>query len=250
MVTLIRKLLNAFFLIIFLLLSAPTLLFLTKWYYGNLVMNKTYVGVVTLPKKIEKSEEIVSAAKTLFASPDIKAIILNCDGEGGAPGACQAICSDLNWLKKIYQKPVISFIEREATGGSYLIASIADEIVSTQGAIIGNFEFFNSTKENSLATSNLEANYSQQFDEVLQRNRKKIALQSITQYKKGVATGLQLFSLGFVDILGGGLEIEKILRAKKIVSGSIEKIHGSFIEHFIFYISDLVHRTISNYKKS
>jgi hypothetical protein len=249
MITLIRKLLNAFFLIIFLLLSAPTLLFLTKWYYSNLVMNKTYVGVVTLPKKIEKSEEIVSAAKNLFASADIKAVILHCDGQGGIPGACQAISSDLSLLKKNYQKPVVAFIEKECTGGSYLIASIADEIVSTQGAIIGDFEFMPLAALEAAYSPELALNYSQQFDQVLQKNRRKIIPQNIALYKKQVATGLNLFSLGFVDVLGGSLEIEKILRSKKLVYGSIEKIHGSFIEHFLFYTSDLIHRIISNYKR-
>lgn len=248
MLTLIRKFLNAFFLITFLLLSAPTLLFLTKWYYSNLVMNKTYIGVLELPFLIEKSEETISAAKTLFGSPDIKAIIINCDGHGGIPGSCQAIYSDLIKLKHMYKKPVIAFIEKESLAASYLIATAADYIVSTEGAIIGDIgNFYNNYTINHI-TPQLTTEYKEQYYKLLY-NQRKIIEKNIKIIPNELITGNKLISLGLVDYIGGTMEIEKILRTKSVIEGSIEKVHGSFLEHFIFYLSDLIHRTISNFKK-
>lgn len=249
MLTLIRKFLNAFFLITFLLLSAPTLLFLTKWYYSNLVMNKTYIGVLDLPFLIEKSEETVSAAKTLFGSPDIKAIMINCDGRGGIPGSCQSIHADLVKLKQLYKKPIIAFIEKECLAGSYLIATTADYIVSTEGAVIGNFGSFSDGYLIPYITDKLKSEYYDQYYKLLYNGRQKIDKNSIKLIEQELNTGQKLIALGLVDFIGGNMEIERILRTKAVIEGSIEKIHGSFLEHFIFYISDLVNRTITNFKK-
>lgn len=249
MLTLIRKFLNAFFLITFLLLSAPTLLFLTKWYYSNLVMNKTYIGVLDLPFLIEKSEETVLAAKTLFESSEIKAIIINCDGHGGIPGACQSIYADLMRLKKLYKKPIIAFIEKESFAGSYLIATTADCIVSTESAVVGNLGVFYYDYTVNYVNENLKTEYSHQYYRLLLQERMKIDKNGIRLIENNLNTGMKLVQLGFVDFIGGNMEIERLLRTKTVVEGAIEKVHGSFLEHFIFYISDLVHRTISNFKK-
>jgi ClpP class serine protease len=248
MITLIRKLLSTFFLIIFLLLSAPTLLFLTKWYYSNLVMNKTYIGVVELPFIIEKSEETISAARTLFGSPDIKGIIINCDGQGGFPGSCQAIYCDLIKLKQLYKKPIIAFIEKESLAGSYLIATAADYIVSTEGAIIGNLGNFNNENSSDFVLK-LKTEYYQQYYKNIFNSRKKMDEKNIILFDNELITGTKLLQLGLVDFLGSNLEIERLLRTKTIIEGSIEKVHGSFFEHFIFYIIDLINRIITNFKK-
>lgn len=249
MLTLIRKFLNAFFLITFLLLSAPTLLFLTKWYYSNLVMHKTYVGVLELPFLIEKSEETASAAKTLFGSPDIKAIIINCDGHGGIPGSCQSIYADLIKLKQLYKKPIIAFIEKECLAGSYLIASTADYIISTEGAVIGNFGVFYNNYAINYMTDTLKLEYLEQYYKLLHQGRSKIDMNYIKLIQNDLTTGMKLVTLGLVDFIGGNMEIEKLLRTKTVIEGSIEKVHGSFLEHFIFYICDLINRTITNFKK-
>jgi hypothetical protein len=250
MITLIRKLLNAFFLIIFLLLSAPTLLFLTKWYYSNLVMNKTYIGVVEIPFIIEKSEETILAARTLFGSADIKAIILNCDGHGGNPGSCLAIYTDLVKLKQLYKKPIIAFIEKECLAGSYLIATAADYIVSTEGSIIGNLGSFNSNNIPVYPPESLRQEYHQQYFKYLLLNRKKINEKNIGLLNNELITGNNLMTFGLIDYIGANLEIERLLKTKTVIEGSIEKVHGSFFEHFIFYITDLISRTIANFKKN
>jgi hypothetical protein len=156
MLTIVRKALNTFFLIVLLLLSAPTLLFLTKWYYANLITKKTYVGVVDMPRVIEKSEEVINAAKTLFASSDVRAVVINCDGIGGNSGACQAIHSDIIKLKQIFKKPVLAYIEDFSFAGSYFVATAADFIVSSEGARIGFFSTFLQKEENQIIRENNE----------------------------------------------------------------------------------------------
>lgn len=255
MLILIRKVLNTFFLIVILLLSAPTLLFLTKWYYGNLITTKTYIGVLDIPQTIEKSEEIINAAKTLFTSADIRGIIINCDGNGGNAGACQAIHSDLMKLKKIYKKPIIAYIERNSIAGSYLIASASDFIVATNAATIGYFNLFaTNQKINSDMPIHLETiknAYSIQYKKILQSSRpqinKEIINQSCDLFYNSLSTAEHMQSIGFVDFIGGNLEVERIMRSKTVIEGCIEKVHGSFLEHFIFYTSDLIKRTIQGF---
>jgi hypothetical protein len=250
MITFIRKILSTFFLIIFLLLSAPTLLFLTKWYYSNLVMTKTYIGVLDIPYAVDKSEETISAAKTLFASTDIRAIIINCDGVGGIPGACQAIYDDLVKLKHIYKKPIVSFIEKECLAGNYLIASAADYIVATEGAIIGHLnDFAYHYTLGQMYTEKLHQEYRDLFEKTLSRARPKLEQKKIMHSEKNLMTGSLLLEVNAVDFLGAHMEVERLLRTKTVIDGSIEKVHGSFVEHFVFYVSDLVNRTISHFKK-
>jgi hypothetical protein len=212
-------------------------------------MNKTYIGVLDLPFLIEKSEETVSAAKTLFGSPDIKAIMINCDGRGGVPGSCQSIYADLIKLKQLYKKPIIAFIEKECLAGSYLIATTADYIVSTEGAVIGNFGVFSDGCLMSNITDKLKSEYYDQYYKLLYNGRQKIDKNSIKLIEQELSTGQKLIAIGLVDFIGGNMEIERILRTKAVIEGSIEKVHGSFLEHFIFYISDLVNRTMTNFKK-
>lgn len=251
MITLIRKLLNAFFLLIFLLLSAPTLLFLTKWYYGNLVTQKTYVGILNLPYTIETSDEIISAAKTLFASTDIRAVVINSDGIGGNPGSCYAIYSDLLRLKNIYKKPIISFIEKECFAGSYLIASAADSIISTEGALIGYIDnfFYNQTPSPSRYSDKLTEDYRILFEKLLRETRPKIDKKIFEISKEIVITKKDIAPYHLVDFIGGHLEIERIIKTKTVIDGSIEKIHGSYVEHCVFYVIDLIHRIINHFKK-
>lgn len=250
MITFIRKMLSTFFLIIFLLLSAPTLLFLTKWYYANLVMTKTYIGVLDIPYSIDKSEETILAAKTLFASTDIRAIIINCDGIGGVPGACQAIYDDLIKLKHIYKKPIVSFIEKECLAGNYLIASSADYIVATEGAVIGYLDDFSHNYPLAeVYNEKLHKEYKDLFEKTLNWSRSKLDKKKIMQGGREIMTGSFLLEVNAVDFLGAHMEVERLLRTKTVIDGSIEKVHGSLVEHFVFYVTDLVNRTINHFKK-
>lgn len=245
MLTLIKKLLNAFFLLAILLLSAPTLLFLTKSYYNTFFAKKTYIGVLELPNYIEKSDEIISAAKNLFSSSDVRAVIIICDGIGGVPGPSQAMYSDLLRLKYIYKKPLISYIEKSASGAHYLIATAADVIVASEGAMIGKLDNYYQPEITTLPTERiLYTEYQNLFQKNLQISRSKFIKKNMPD---NFVTGPTLLSLQLVDSLGGNMEIEKILKTKTVIEGIIEKVHGSFLEHCLFYVSDLIHRTLSHF---
>jgi hypothetical protein len=245
MLTLIRKLLNAFFLLAILLLSAPTLLFLTKSYYTTLVAKKTYIGMLEIPPFIEKSEEIIAAAKNLFASSDVRAIIITCDGNGGLPGPCQAVYNDILRLKYIYKKPIISYIEKSSLAGSYLIATAADYIVASEGAMIGKLDNYYIGENQHIPTELLHKEYQSLFQKQLQSSRPKFTFKDAIQ---NMVTGSSLITLNLIDVFGGNMEVEKILKTKTVIEGSIEKVHGSFIEHCLFYISDLIHRTVNHFR--
>lgn len=253
MLTIVRKALNTFFLIVLLLLSAPTLLFLTKWYYANLITQKTYVGVIDMPRVIEKSEEVINAAKTLLASSDVRAVVINCDGIGGNSGACQAIHSDIIKLKQIFKKPVLAYIEDFSFAGSYFVATAADFIVSSEGARIGFFSTYLQKEENQILVDNNEdfsLSVKGQLKMEIPLKRKQIQQKTVALLEKATMSGEQMKEAGLVDFLGGNLEVERVMRSKTVIEGLVEKVHGSFLEHFIFYASDLVRRIMKSFSNS
>lgn len=251
MLTVIRKFLNTFFLVVLLLLSAPTLIFLTKSYYSNLVTKKTYIGVIDVPRVVEKSEEITNAAKTLLASSDVRGIILKCDGIGGNAGACQAIHSDIIKLKQAFKKPILAYIEDYSFGGSYFIACAADFIISANGSKIGLFSDFLSRDqritEQSVDSEEIKIKLRNQLKEGILVRRPAVISLTIESLEKSLLTGENAKELGLIDFVGGNLEVEKVMRSKTVIEGLIEKVHGSFLEHFIFYVSDLVRRIIQGF---
>jgi ClpP class serine protease len=252
MLTTLKKALNSFFMIVLLLLSAPTLIFLTKWYYANLVTKKAYVGVIDMPKVIEKSEEIITAAKTLLASSDVRAVVINCDGLGGNAGACEAIHSDIVKLKQIFKKPVLAYIEDFSFAGSYFIATAADFIVGSQGARIGFFATF-LQKESQLipeTREELSASGRGELKGEISLKRKQIQYKTAELLERAMISGEQMKELGLIDFVGGHLEVERVMRSKTVIEGLVEKVHGSFLEHFIFYASDLVRRIIKSFNSS
>jgi len=251
MISFIGRLIRALFLIFILLVTAPTLIFLIKWYYAHLVSTKTYVGVLELPNAIGKSEEIIGSAKTLFSSPDIRGIIVKCNGIGGNPGTCQAIHADLVKLKNLYKKPLIAYCERSCLAGSYLIATACDAIVVSHGALIGYLGRFLQEQQLIETPQNecskvLIQEYAKQFSDILVSSRKNINLETMIKLSSSCVTGNEIISFGLADTIGGSLEVERLMRTKTVIEGSIEEVHGSLVEHFIMYVTDLVNRIIRN----
>lgn len=239
----IASLIRSLFLIFMLLVIAPTILFLTKSYYSHLVAQKTYVGIVELPNEIESGDDIINSVKNLFSSAEIRALILVSDGKGGNPGTCLSIHSDLIRLKNLYQKPIIAFIEKESLGGAYLIATAADQIVASPGSEIGIFEKFEAENEEEKEV-NLKNDFQQQYLAVLKKYRPGIREDEISKLKSICITGLKAKELSIVDFCGGKLEAERVLRGRTVIEGKVEEVRGSLAEHFIFYISKLIHRII------
>jgi ClpP class serine protease len=247
MFSLIARIVRASFLLFMFLVIAPTLIFLTKWYYAHLISKKTYIGVINLPSCIEKSEEVISSAKTLFSSHEIKGVIIKCNGNGGNVGACEAIHTDLTKLKELYKKPLLAYCERECFGGSYAIATSADVIIATPGALIGNIgEFYCEEKNNIfyITPDTIKQQHEQQYLDIIAHSRKQLNIKSLGAIKKNTISGKQAYEYGLIDVIGGNLEIEKIMRTKTVIEGSLEEVHGSLAYHFITSISDIINKII------
>jgi ClpP class serine protease len=120
----------------------------------------------------------------------------------------------------MYKKPVIAFIEKESLAASYLIATAADYIVSTEGAVIGDIGNFYNNYTLSYITPQLTTEYKEQYYKLLYNQRKTIE-KNLKIIQNELITGNKLISLGLVDYIGGTMEIEKILRTKCVIEGSI-----------------------------
>ncbi len=236
MITFIGRIVRALFLIFILLFAMPTLVFLIKSYYINLIAKKTYVGIIKLPSFIEKSEDVLSSARTLFRASQIKAVILKIDGKGGNAGSCQAIHHDLTHLKNAYQKPLIAYCEEECSAGSYFIGTAADVIISNSATRINKLGIFDAQSETSDET--ISASNSIDYWSTISASRNKFS-QSPSNFPHSLS-GKNALDLGLVDHLGGPHEIEKTLRTKTVIEGRIEEVHGSFIEHFTLSMTNVV----------
>ena len=80
--------------------------------------------------------------------------------------------------------------------------------------------------------------------------RKQIQQKTVSLLEKATMSGEQMKEAGLVDFLGGNLEVERVMRSKTVIEGLVEKVHGSFLEHFIFYASDLVRRIMKSFGNS
>lgn len=248
----VYSLIKSLFLIFMLLVIAPTVLFLTKSYYSHFVSKKTYVGIIDLPQILTNGSDVVSSVKNLFSSPEIRALVLICNSKGGNPGSCLSAHLDILRLKELYQKPVFAFIEKECFSGAYIIATAADYIISSPAALIGNICEFDVENEKGTTeefSSKIIENFTQQYLNIIKKFRPNIDGSFIFNLENSFITGLQAKDQGFVDNCGGRMEIEKIIRNKTVIEGKLEEIRGSLGEHFIFYISNAVHRIINGINK-
>ena len=243
MLALIGRIVKAFFWIFFLLVTMPTLLFLVKSYYSNLITKKTYVGIVELPAYIDRADEIISSAKTLFRAPQIKAVILRADGQGGNAGACQALYEDLMVLKKAYQKPLLAYCQRSCEGGSYLVATAADGIITSSATRIERLGVFDGKCENNTTIAELAQ---EDYWKTIHATRPHARHVECTR----VLTGKECKELGLVDSLGGTSEIEHQLRLKAVIEGRIEEVRGSLIEHFVLSVTSILSQVVKTVRQA
>jgi len=147
----------------------------------------------------------------------------------------------------MYQKPIISFVEKECLSGAYIIATAGDFIIASPGAIIGNFTNFDLDKNNNYNELIL-IDFENQYYNLLKKYRPSLDKIVIENLKNKNITGLQAEFLKVIDFIGGKLEVEKIIRNRTVIEGKIEEVRGSLGEHFIFYISHAIHRIINGIK--
>lgn len=250
MIILISNIIKTIFLVFFLLVIAPTLVFLTRWYYANLIGKKTYVGIIELPSIITNSDDVINSAKNLFSSSEIKAIIIKCDSIGGNAGSCYTIYSDLLKLRNLYDKPLIAFIEKECLSGAYAIATAADVIVASPSSTIGKFGVF--SEPNDVQNEELAKSFESQYFSIIEYTRTKKCFEfvkkSCSANNDEMLTGDRAKKNKVIDSLGGQMEIETIIRKRTTVEGKIETVRGSIIDHFVSSISNIVHRIINGVK--
>lgn len=228
MISFIGRTIRVMFLLFILLVTMPTLIFLIKAYYSNLVAKKSYIGVIDLPSYVMKSDDIIHSARTLFRAPQIKAVIIKVDGEGGNAGACEAVYHDLVNLKKSYQKPLIAYAETKCARGAYLIGLAADSFIATTVTRFEDIGLFDQNPgEEHERSRDLHLDYKKTIFE-----KKAIEAESIS-FMGHVLTGQYAYEKGLIDHLGSATEVERALRNLTVIEGRIEEVHGSLIQHFV-----------------
>jgi hypothetical protein len=243
MISFIARIMKALFIIFFFLMFTPTLWFLTKNYYAHMVAKKSYIGFLELPSNIEKSSDIIDSMKSLFYSPEIKAIVLKCDGNGGNQGACAALIQDLLELQKLYKKIIIGYVENNCSGGSFLIFQACNLSVCTpytQFSKLGNFDMCNGINDT----------YFKYLETLKPQHKKEIQGLLANTTQKEIICGNYMYEHNLVNALGGSLAIEKLIRSNIIIEGKIEEVHGSLLEHFVSYVTDLVVRIIKIFQSN
>lgn len=238
------------FLLFILLITFPTVFFLVSSYYRDLVTSKTYIGFIELPSYIDRADEIISSAKALFRADQIKAIIIKCDGQGGNPGACQALYYDLKALKENSQKPLIAYSQRGCGYGFYAIAAAADKIVMSPATKIEGLGLFNNKKDTYDDINHMRQN--KDYWTILHESRPAHAQLYGAHVQDGslVLTGAEGKDYGLVDVLGGTLEVERQIRQMVQVKGKLEEVRGSWVEHFLFFLSGGIMAVVKAFKQA
>ncbi len=81
---------------------------------------------------------ISTKLKDYAEDSQIKGILLRINSPGGSVGAVQQIYRQVMKVRLEHKKPVVCFVPEICASGGYYIASAADKIVSSPGAIIGS----------------------------------------------------------------------------------------------------------------
>jgi len=98
---------------------------------------KTKVAYMTITD-LNTSDTYSTYLREYFKNPEIKAIFLHIESDGGNAGASQALVLEIQALKNKYPKPVIAYSENMCTSGGYYIACTADHIITTGACLVGN----------------------------------------------------------------------------------------------------------------
>jgi len=128
---------NVFIILIFLQI-APSLVKNIKKQYGKLITPKEKVGVIKMTGILYNSDHYNKYLHKYFKDNTIKAILLKMDCAGGAAGTAQSIFTEIQKLKKKYNKPIITLIENIAASGGYYVACATDYVIASPSSIIGS----------------------------------------------------------------------------------------------------------------
>jgi len=241
---------NIFLILIFLQL-APALVKNIKKQYIKFIIPKEKVAVIEVKGLLYKSNRYNKYLNKYFKDDSIKAILIKMDCAGGAAGTAQSIFTEIQILKKKYNKPVITLIENISASGGYYLATATDYIIAPASSLIGSIgasfqylfqlhEFIEQYKikyksvaagtyknttdpfidmtpdQEKMLKGVLDSSYSQ-FAADVAKNR-KLSLKDKEKWADGkIFTGNQALKLGLIDALGSPYLATTIIREKAMI---------------------------------
>jgi protease-4 len=224
---------------IFLLFLVGVAFFLLVYALGSVTEDKqsfslnSKVGVVKIEGFIGDTHDVVEQMNQFGKDDSIKAVILRIDSPGGGVASSQEIYQAVNELKK--KKKVVASMGSVAASGGYMVACATDKIVANPGTLTGSISavmhFANveellkkvglkasvvksgkfkdigspvreMTPEEKALLQDLVDDISDQFIEMVSKDR-NIPKENVRKIADGrVFTGRQAHKLGLVDYLG------------------------------------------------
>lgn len=230
------------------IILAVVLLLMLILPFGNLIEQQDQIAVITIngvvtydssnsTKIFTSASQIENALNDANNDPNVKAIVLDINSNGGSEVASEEIANEINKSSK----PVISYIGDKGLDESYLIASSTDYIVASPSSSIGGIglSYIESTKysrENLTGVYDeayLKINKSSKANPDNLANGQKMIDQDYTQFIKKIAenknmdpnelsklaygkkyNGNEAKSLGLIDKIGNKNKAIKIAASK------------------------------------
>lgn len=257
-----RYLANTFLLILFIQLVPPMLKNIKKQ-YQELINPKTKVALLPITGILYDSTDYVTFLRKSFKNNEVKAILLRIDSPGGAAGTAEAIAHEIDLLKKIYPKPIITLCENICTSGAYYIAASTNYIIAPPSAFIasigtqipyqfklnefieqykiqynvikaGEFKlatdpFVATTPEQKKYLETLAQDSYQNFIEHVAQHRSRILIDKSNQWANGkLFTARQAYKIGLIDEIGSFSNAINKIKELGIVEEKIEFIKPQF----------------------
>jgi protease-4 len=231
------------FLIMLMILVAPTLFRAIKRQYSTIIEAKAQVAIVPIRGTIQDSRPYIQQLNDYFGDSSIKAILLTIDCSGATAGTAEAICLEIESLKRHHPKPVIGLIENVCTSGGYWIACSADYLIAPGAALVGgisgSFDQASSAKEDTQQSKSLQEDTYQQFAHAVARSR-KLSIAKMDQWADGkLFTGQQAFKLHLIDALGSTSYAVEMIKQKALIEGDIEWVQRADYQSWLAPLAEL-----------
>ncbi|GAB4397708.1 MAG: S49 family peptidase [Rhodoferax sp.] len=84
------------------------------------------------------ADAVISSARSVFETPEAKALVLLINSPGGSPVQAGLINDEIRRLKALHKKPVYAVVEESAASAAYYIAVAADAIYVDKASIVGS----------------------------------------------------------------------------------------------------------------
>ncbi len=276
---------NIFWLLVFLNV-VPPLLTGIKRTYGEFLTPSTKVAQLTIDAPLTDSAWYRSQLHAFFKDPEIKAILLKIESSGGSSGTAQALFQEIQELKKVYPKPIITLTENICTSGAYYIACATDCIIASPSALVGTigarlstiFDVKNFleqwkinthvitagtykgagdpcatlTPEQAAMLQDIAQNIYEQFAYDVAITR-KLSLKKKDEWANGkLYSGQQALNLGLIDATGSYTTAINHLKARALIENEIswvEPEHPFSMSSFIENLTDPTQKFTSPYLK-